>query len=194
MDKKPISQAIITKGKTEAKQIRKQASDEAKKIETKIISEAQKEADQIINQAKVESDSLLKSQLMAHELEKRQALLVAKSEIMDKLFDRAYQKIKSLNEQEFLKFVISLLQDEQFEGSEEIKVSKGDYNLYQKLLPSINKELKTNFTLSKESVDIDSGFLIIGKYYDLNFDFMEIINLVRKQYETKLAEELFEVK
>lgn len=186
-----ISDAIISKGKAEAKEIRKQADIEAKQIESKLILDAKKEADQIILDAKVQADSLLKSQEMAFELAKRQALLVAKSQMMDQLFNQAYEKIKKLSEKDFLKFIIQLFKDETYEGNEVIKVNQDDYKLYEKLVPKINKELKTNFTLSNDPVNIDSGFLVIGKYYDLNFDFMEIIELVRKKYETKLSEELF---
>ena len=186
-----ISDAIISKGKAEAKEIRKQADIEAKQIESKLILDAKKEADQIILDAKVQADSLLKSQEMAFELAKRQALLVAKSQMMDQLFNQAYEKIKKLSEKDFLKFIIQLFKDETYEGNEVIKVNQDFYKLYEKLVPKINKELKTNFTLSNDPVNIDSGFLVIGKYYDLNFDFMEIIELVRKKYETKLSEELF---
>lgn len=189
--KASISDAILAIGKSEAKEIRKKADKEAKEIESKLINDAKKEADEIILKAKVEADGLLKSQEMSHELAKRQAMLVAKSKMMDKLFDNAYEKIKTLSEKEFLEFIINLLKDEKYEGTEEIKVNKNDYKLYEKLIPKVNKELKTNFILSKDPVNIDSGFLIIGKYYDLNFDFMEIIELVRKKYETKLSEELF---
>lgn len=192
MKEKTITDVIVEKGKEEAKLILKEATAEAKALESKIIEDAQKEANKIIGDAKVAADTILKAEAMSHDLEKRQALLVAKSEVMDEIFEATYQKIKSLSEKEFLSFIIKMLEKETYEGSEEIEVNQADFQLYEKLLPEINKELKTKFTLSKKSVDIDSGFLIIGEHYDLNFDFKEIIEQVRKGYETKLAEELFD--
>lgn len=192
MKEKTITDVIVTKGKEEAKSILKEATEEAKALESKIINDAEKEANKIIDDAKVAADTILKAEAMSHDLERRQALLVAKSEVMDEIFETTYEKIKALSEKEFLSFIIKMLEKETYNGSEEIQVNQADFKLYEKLLPEINKELKTKFTLSKKSVDIDSGFLIIGEYYDLNFDFKEIIEQVRKVYETKLAEELFD--
>ena len=191
MEKKSISQVIVAKGQEEAVAIRKEASVAGNQIETKIISDAEKQAQKIILDAKVQAETQLNAQKINHELDKRKAMLVAKSRLMDELFNKAYEQIKSLSEKDFLDFVIKLLKVETYNGDEVIKVNLNDYKLYQKIVPQINKQMNTNFTLSKDPVEIDSGFLIIGKYYDLNFDFMEIINLVRKKHETSLAEELF---
>lgn len=191
MDKSKISDFITSKGEAEAIEIRNQASKEAKKIELEIISAAQKEADKIINDAKVSADLQIKSLEMSHEIARRQALLLAKSEVMNQVFDAAYQKIKSLSETDFLALVVKLIKAETYEGTESIMVNKSDYKKYENLVPKINKQLGTSFVLSKESAPIDFGFLIVGKHFDLNFDFMELVNQVRKEHETKLAEELF---
>lgn len=191
MEKKSISKVIVSKGQAEAVAIRKEASIAGNQIETKIISDAEKQAQKIILDAKVQAETQLNAQKINHELDKRKAMLVAKSRLMDELFNKAYEQIKSLSEKDFLDFVIKLLKVETYNGDEVIKVNLNDHKLYQKIVPQINKQMNTNFTLSKDPVEIDSGFLIIGKYYDLNFDFMEIINLVRKKHETSLAEELF---
>ena len=191
MEKKSISKVIVSKGQAEAIAIRKEASIAGKQIETKIISDAKKQANKIVLDAKIYAETQLKAQEMNHELDKRKAMLVAKSRLMDELFNKAYEQIKSLSEKDFLDFIIKLLEAETYNGDEIIKVKADDHGYYQKLVPQINKKMNTNFTLSKDPIEIDSGFLIIGKYYDLNFDFMEIINLVRKKHETSLAEELF---
>ena len=128
---------------------------------------------------------------MTQEIERRKALLRAKSEVINEVFQQAYQKIKNLPDKEFLSLIISLIKKEKYAGSEEIMVNKEEFNKYEALIPKINQELKTEFKLSKKPALIDSGFLMVGKYYDLNFDFMELINEVRREYESKLSEELF---
>jgi len=128
---------------------------------------------------------------MTQEIERRKALLRAKSEVINEVFQQAYQKIKNLPDKEFLSLIISLIKKEKYSGKEEIMVNKDEFNKYEALIPKINQELKTEFKLSKKPALIDSGFLMVGKYYDLNFDFMELINEVRREYESKLSEELF---
>ncbi|MGI6787113.1 MAG: V-type ATP synthase subunit E [Acholeplasmataceae bacterium] len=191
MEKEKLTDFIVSQGKEEAKQIRTVASQQAKELENQIILKAQKEADKIIGDAKLEADLKVKSLEMSQEIARRQTLLRAKSEVINQVFDQAYQKIKSLPDLEFLTLIVNLIKLEEYSGNEEIMVNKSDYQKYELLIPKINKELKTKFQLSDKPALIDSGFLIVGKYYDLNFDFMELINKVRREYESKLSQELF---
>ncbi|MGI6782314.1 MAG: V-type ATP synthase subunit E [Acholeplasmataceae bacterium] len=191
MEKQNLTDYIVSKGKEEAKQIQSQATKEAKALEKNIIERAQKDADRIINDAKLAADLKVKSLEMFQEIQKRQTMLRAKSEVINQVFNQAYQKIKSLPDKEFLSLLVNLIKLEEYKGNEEIMVNQSDYRKYETLIPKINKELKTSFKLSNQPALIDSGFLIVGEYYDLNFDFMELINKVRREYESKLSQELF---
>ncbi len=191
MEKKNLTDYIVSKGKEEAKQIKAEADKAALKVERDILNKAEEEAKRIILSASTEADYKVSTLEMTQEIERRKALLRAKSEVINEVFQQAYQKIKNLPDKEFLSLIISLIKKEKYAGSEEIMVNKEEFNKYEALIPKINQELKTEFKLSKKPALIDSGFLMVGKYYDLNFDFMELINEVRREYESKLSEELF---
>ncbi len=191
MEKKNLTDYIVSKGKEEAKQIKAEADKAALKVERDILNKAEEEAKRIILSASTEADYKVSTLEMTQEIERRKALLRAKSEVINEVFQQAYQKIKNLPDKEFLSLIISLIKKEKYSGNEEIMVNKEEFNKYEALIPKINQELKTEFKLSKKPALIDSGFLMVGKYYDLNFDFMELINEVRREYESKLSEELF---
>lgn len=191
MEKKNLTDYIVSKGKEEAKQIKAEADKAALKVERDILNKAEEEAKRIILSVSTEADYKVSTLEMTQEIERRKALLRAKSEVINEVFQQAYQKIKNLPDKEFLSLIISLIKKEKYAGSEEIMVNKEEFNKYEALIPKINQELKTEFKLSKKPALIDSGFLMVGKYYDLNFDFMELINEVRREYESKLSEELF---
>ncbi|HPX72045.1 MAG TPA: V-type ATP synthase subunit E family protein [Acholeplasmataceae bacterium] len=191
MEKKNLTDYIVSKGKEEAKQIKAEADKAALKVERDILNKAEEEAKRIILSASTEADYKVSTLEMTQEIERRKALLRAKSEVINEVFQQAYQKIKNLPDKEFLSLIISLIKKEKYSGKEEIMVNKDEFNKYEALIPKINQELKTEFKLSKKPALIDSGFLMVGKYYDLNFDFMELINEVRREYESKLSEELF---
>jgi len=191
LEKKNLTDYIVSKGKEEAKQIKAEADKAALKVERDILNKAEEEAKRIILSASTEADYKVSTLEMTQEIERRKALLRAKSEVINEVFQQAYQKIKNLPDKEFLSLIISLIKKEKYSGKEEIMVNKDEFNKYEALIPKINQELKTEFKLSKKPALIDSGFLMVGKYYDLNFDFMELINEVRREYESKLSEELF---
>jgi V/A-type H+-transporting ATPase subunit E len=191
LEKKNLTDYIVSKGKEEAKQIKAEADKAALKVERDILNKAEEEAKRIILSASTEADYKVSTLEMTQEIERRKALLRAKSEVINEVFQQAYQKIKNLPDKEFLSLIISLIKKEKYSGNEEIMVNKEEFNKYEALIPKINQELKTEFKLSKKPALIDSGFLMVGKYYDLNFDFMELINEVRREYESKLSEELF---
>ena len=158
MEKKNLTDYIVSKGKEEAKQIKAEADKAALKVERDILNKAEEEAKRIILSASTEADYKVSTLEMTQEIERRKALLRAKSEVINEVFQQAYQKIKNLPDKEFLSLIISLIKKEKYAGSEEIMVNKEEFNKYEALIPKINQELKTEFKLSKKPALIDSGF------------------------------------
>lgn len=183
---------IIARGTEEAQAIISEAEAEAEIAQKQILERAKKEAERIINDSKIAGESRLDQQETMFDLDKRQAFLVAKTEILDSIFDGVYEKLKSLDGKQLEEIVIKMIKKETYDGDEVIRCSKNDYSKYKKLVPKINKQLKTNFTLGEDCTSIDSGFMIIGEDYDLNFDFQELVDITRKNVEKELAERLFE--
>lgn len=191
MKEQTIVDRIVQEGKKEVREILKNASLEAKKIERKALDKARAEAKEITDHAKTNQKIRLNQQEVGFELEKRQTLLEAKTVVMDEIFERAYQTIKTLDDKRFLVFITKLIEKESLDGDEVVQVNQDEYKRYVKLIKQVNANLKTKFTVSEKPVKIDSGFLLVGKDYDLNFDFHELINLIRKRYEKQLATSLF---
>lgn len=198
-----IYEKIESKGDIQVRDILAKAQKKSKDIYDTAISKANSDANKLITKAKEDANKTLNYKRRLFDLEKRQALLTSKQEILDSIFDDVLHQIEKFEGKDLLNYVIKLLKTEKFLGTEVIKVNKRDYNKYLKALSSekasnlveldiLNKELKTSFKLSNVSINIKNGFLLEGKDFDLNFSFDEIINNLRKENELKIAQELFE--
>lgn len=197
-----IYEKIEEKGKAEVDKILSSAKEEAKKIKEDLINAETKTQGNRLARITSETNRELSHKERLVDLEKRQSLLTSKQRILDEVFSDVLDKIKDLKDKELLNFVKNLLTDKGLNGTETIYVSANEYNKYLKALSSnkkaklvdldiLNKELKTNYKLSNEDINLKYGFLVEGTDFDLNFSYDEILNSYRKNNEKKISEQLF---
>lgn len=197
-----IYEKINSKGQAEVLRINEHTKAEIAKLEKEILGKAKKDAQSRVEKAELEAKKLLKHKERLVDLEKRQALLTTKQEVIDNIFEEVVNKIIKLENKDLLNYVVKLIKTEQYSGNEVILVNKNDFNKYLKALSTskeselveldlLNKELKTSFKLSNKPVDIPNGFIVEGQDFDLNFTFEQIVSKLRKENEKLIAEELF---
>lgn len=198
-----IYDKIESKGTLRVKDILAKAKIESEKIENDLITKATNDANNRVTKAKTEADKNLSYQKRLFDLEKRQALLTTKQEIIDEIFNEVLTKVLAFEGKDLLAYVIKLIKNEHAIGNEVIRVNKKDYKKFVKALSTnkeakvvdadlLNKALNTTFTISNEPVEISNGFIIEGKDFDLNFTFEQIIFNLRKENEKNIVDELFE--
>lgn len=197
-----IYEKIESKGDNLVKDILAKAKVESKEVYDQIVSKANNDAEKRIAKAKEDADKKVSYKKRLFDLEKRQALLTTKQEVIDNIFEEVVNRIIKLEKKDLLNYVVKLIKSEQYSGDEVILVNKDDYKKYLKALSTnkesdlveldlLNKELKTSFKLSNRPVDIPNGFIVEGQDFDLNFTFEQIVSKLRKENEKLIAEELF---
>lgn len=197
-----IYDKILAKGEAKVNQILTDAKKEAKRIEDEVVNKAIKQKNDRISKAKSDANKLINHQEKLLELEKRQAILTAKQNVIKDIFDQVLLRLNSFENKDLLNFIVKLIKEEEVIGNETIYVNKNDYNKYLKALSSnkkadlvdldlLNKVLNTSFKLSNEAVNINDGFLLEGKDFDLNFSLTNVVNKLRDKHEREIAEELF---
>lgn len=197
-----IYEKINLKGKLEIEKINSNKEIEIKKLQKEIVGKATKDQLARVDKATSDAAKLINHKERLVDLEKRQALLTSKQEILDDIFNEVLNRLNLLEGKELLTFVTNLIKKENDFGDEVIYVSEKNYDKYLKALSTnkkadlveldlLNKKLKANFKLSNEAVSVDEGFLITGKDFDLNFTFSDIVLNTRKVQEKAIADKLF---
>lgn len=198
-----LDEKIVKKGTEEAKRILEEAKLEAKQTKLDIIAEAKEDCEIKVKNVKREIDKELKTKEKMLQFERKQAELIAKQSVIDKIFGTVSERINDLKDEELFNYVLSQIKNEKLTGDEIMRTNKLHYEKYLKALSTkksgksveldkINEVLKTNFKLSNEHIDINNGFVLEGKFFDLNFAIEEVIDRLRDKYERKIVKELFE--
>lgn len=205
MEKQDIYKKIEDKGKQEAKKIILAGEKEAQIIKMEILDKA--EADVLVK--RIDFKKYIAEQLVAKESVLKQKekmnILEDKKNIMISVLDSTLEEMKKMSDAELKRYVINIIQSESITGEEIILVSKEDYPRYLKLFSSeknnkdsismdlLNNELGKNYhlVLSNEAADIDGGFIIISKTYDINGSYKAILQRVLDNNESEIAKILF---
>lgn len=199
-----IFEKIEQKGQKEADLIIKKAHEEAEAIKLTSLEKAQKRASKIVQDERLKQNQLLEQKKGSFELEKRQEILFEKAKQIDLVMEKLRTHIVNLKGEELLKYTAKLIKQEDIIGDEVIRVSKIEYDKYLSALSTAKKDQvvildKLNNVLGKEyqlklenvDADIDNGFLIVGKLYDLNFSIDPYIKTLRETYEKQIYDVLF---
>jgi len=142
-------------------------------------------------------------QVLDFKQELKKELLTAKQEIIDEVFMLALEKLKKLSDEELKRFVVNNLQQETLEGNETLVVNNDEYNRYARLFSSgkqgkivldeLEKLLhKSNLNLHLDKTnDLDGGFLLIGKKFDVDFSYKTLLTYIKEHNEIEIASKLF---
>lgn len=198
-----LANKILEKGKLEVDLILKTAKEEAKLAKKTLIDEALKDANTRIENVRREANKDLKTKERLLNFERRQAELLAKQNTIDEIFLEVRKKIELLKGSDLLDYVVNQISTEKLVGDEVMHVNNENYERYLNALSSnkednlvdldkLNKKLKTNLKLSNKPFDMGNGFILEGKYFDLNFAIEDVIEKLKTKHERKLVKELFE--
>ena len=165
------SKEIINKAKNKAEAIKKEAADAAVK----------------------EAESIKNRQISAGELQRRKLILGAKQDAIKKSFDAALKKLKSMPEDKYIEFLTSeIIKIPYNDGA--ITLNKHDREkIGGKLVKAVNKKLKAEkFKLSNDTVNAGGGFVLKSGTVIINSTFETILDSVRDDLTSKIADVLFE--
>lgn len=192
-----LSAKIIEDANTKAEAILKEAKD----TQTSMVENKTKEAQvlklRMLEKAKIEASTAKQRIISNAELTVRNEKLVAKQTMIDKVFLGALEKLSLITDSEYLEILKRYLLSMEIAGDEDI-IIPGKYkdivnNVY---LSEINTVLKTSgkqgeITLSSESRDINSGFIVLKNGIEINNTFESLVNSLRNEMEALIVEQLF---
>jgi V/A-type H+-transporting ATPase subunit E len=176
-----LVQKILDDAKKEADLIIEEANKKKEEIISSRIKEANEKKEKILEKASREAD-MIKDRIISNaELSARDERLKAKQQVMDRVFELAKERLRNLNEQDFIKFIKGKLESMALDGSEVL------------VLPEYMKEKVKSLGLpvivSDESVE--SGFLIKTNNIVLNYSFDSLVDFLREELEGEIAAKLF---
>lgn len=202
--KKSIYEKIEEKTQETVAEINAKAIEEANKIRTSMLNKATKEVETIKKEAQHKKTRTIDQKKSLYDLERKQSLLKIQNEIIQDSFNEAMTYLEQMSGDDLLSFVANKLKKESLLGDEIIEVNNKDYQKYLNALSShkedtlvvldkLNQALgaKFNLKISNKPSLIDNGFLVISKFYDLNFSLTGLLEIVKKEQEKNISTQLF---
>jgi len=184
----------------------KKILDDAKDKAEKILQKAQEEVSAQISSAELENKKLLKAAkkeaenikqqeitkiLDMENLEMRKNILAEKRKVMDKVYRRCLDEIKSMDKEKYRVLISSLIVKYFSSGDEEVLIGKEDNKILVDIIGEINKSKGLHLKESKEEPWIDKGAILKkGKVY-INLSVDTIVKGVWEEMEPEIIKGLF---
>ena len=96
---------ILEEAENSAREIRTKAQEEAQKILDGAREEADKEASRIAREAEKEAQEYAARTVSARDMQRKQAYLAAKQEVIQEILRKAYEKVLDLDDKEYFGFM-----------------------------------------------------------------------------------------
>ena len=177
-----LTNKILDDAKKEADRI----IEESKKINEDIVNSKVKDANEkkkkILEKADTEA-AMLKDRIISNaELKVRDEKLKAKQEVLNRVFELSKEKLKDINENQYLEFLKNNLKTLNLKGTELLIVPD-----------KMKSKVKASGLYPKVSDDeaVESGFLIKDNDVTMNFSFDSLVDYIRDELESEIAQDLF---
>lgn len=184
-----IINKIVKDGKQQVKEVllaaqqENEASLKLAKIEANeyiksVVSETQKQCEENLKIAKQNQNA-----------EENRAILLAKNEVLDKIFQQVLFSLQNLEYKEYLKFVNDLLIN--YAENKDVVVLSKDKKLKSKDVLALDVMKQKSLTISKEEGDFFGGFVLINNVCDKDFSFETIVCETRELILSRVAKDIF---
>jgi len=192
-----LTSKIIKDAEVKKIEILNEATVKADEIIKKKTEEANKKASSILEKAEMESKTIKERIISKTDLEIRNKKLLAKQQVIEKVFETANEKLKAMNAEEFTKFIKNSIMALNIDGDEEIIINPVDREkLPEKFLAEVNKSLISkgklgNLKFNVKTHEIDGGFILSKNGIEINNSFDELVNSLKYELEYEVGKILF---
>ncbi len=159
-----ITDEIIKEARTQAEELQKEYDSKIKEITDRILFDAQKEKETIVSKIdkdKASAETMAKS---SADLKARRIILEAKQKVISDIKEGITDAILKMPKEEYFDFLLSLLKKKITGAEGTLCFNTADLkNMPADFLEKVNQiasPLGGKITLSKETADIDGGFLL----------------------------------
>jgi len=188
---------ILAKIKDDAQKETDRIRGQAEAKASQIIEDAKRQADatkaQLIDEAKERASRHKERQVSMAALDFRKQVLEEKQKAIDLAFEKAMERLLSLNEQKYLELLEKLILDSAEVGDEELILSPTDQKkLYQGFIESLNVKLnssgkKGELQIADETRDISGGVILRRERIEINSSFESLIESSRDELEAEVS-------
>lgn len=177
-----LMKKIIDDANLKAEHIMREAMDKKQQIIKEKEELALQEKKKIIDKAEQRARLAKERVISRAELQARDEKLAAKQEVIEKVFALAKEKLRHLDEKQYMAFLKKQLQSIQWKGTEILIVP-------EKYVEKV-QELELPVQVSREEF-VDSGFLVKDGNIVSNYSFEALVDFYRDEIEPVIAKDLF---
>ncbi len=190
MSKQAIIDKIVDDAKLKADSFLEEQNREAERL----ISEAAEQCKDILyrSQAEIalESEDILSRSKTVAELDARKLLLKKKQEILDSIFARTLEKLTQLPDAQMKKLLLGMLKFAE-DGDVIVLNERGKALLTKAAVDRATAKRGVKVTLCEDAESFLGGMILRGGGVDKNLTFEVEVQLLKEEYETKIAGEIF---
>lgn len=187
-----ITSSIIADANAEAKRVTKEGQIEAEKILSEAKAKAAAMKDRAEREGLIEKEKLIERRKSVGEIDGKKTVLAKKQEQIDIAFDKAIEKISTMDKADYLIFLMKLLKETGETSGEIILNAKDKDGLGQEFLQEANNMAgSAGFSLSEETRKFAGGFILRrGKIY-VNGTIEQLVDGGREAIAREVANRLF---
>lgn len=191
-----IIKVIEADAKSNADRILAEAKEEAESIIVSARKEAEKKCAEIAEKPANEIKAILDRARSQAALIKRQMILNAKQQVINDIIDKAKLKLTGLPDTDYFDVIIKILQKHAHNQAGTIMFSKKDLerlpkNFDKKLNDALKDMENASLEISKESVPIDGGFILVYGDIEENCSFEALFGHAKEELQDKVNAFLF---
>lgn len=197
-----LEEKIIQKGQSIIESINLSAKHESEALKHRLIEEAKADLEVQLHKAQQKAKAQVEQAKQEGIRALRDEVAISKQQLIESIFTALKEELKHLNKEDYFNYVVRSIQNQAIDKTEEIQVNKKEYALYQSILSTkkgdlveadlLNQKLGKDYQLklSNTPAQIESGFMLVGKLYDLNFSLENLLESLTKKYEKTIYEAL----
>ena len=187
-----IIQRLNTDAKAETDALMDKARQDAAAVTTRCQAQADKETADLAarnQRAAAEREERLVS---AAQMEARKTILAAKQAVMEEVYAKALEKLRSLPQDRTVEVLASLLNEAAPQGKGEVLFSAQDRDTVGRAaVDAANAQNGGQLTLSGETANIPGGFILRNGSIEVNCAYDTLIRLQKTETAGQVARQLF---
>ena len=187
-----IIQRLNTNAKADTDALLDKARQEAAAITARYQAQADQEAANLAARNQRNAAEREERLVSAAQMEARKTILAAKQAVMEEVYAKALEKLRSLPQDRAVEVLASLLNEAAPQGKGEVLFSAQDRETVGRAaVDAANAQNGGQLTLSGETANIPGGFILRNGSIEVNCAFDTLIRLQKTETAGQVAQRLF---
>ena len=187
-----IIQRLNSDAKAETDALLDKARQDAAAVTARCQAQADKETDDLAARNQRTAAEREERLVSAAQMEARKTILAAKQAVMEEVYAKALEKLRSLPQDRTVEVLASLLNEAAPQGKGEVLFSAQDREIVGRAaVDAANAQNGGQLTLSDETAGIPGGFILRNGSIEVNCAYDTLIRLQKTETAGQVARQLF---